>query len=134
MIVLLYASALLGRLDRSDTTTAQKTHMKQPNACVLFPGFNTFGHGAERDEFPFTGQVRPNLSKHLQLLCTRIYSRYSHETTGTLKSGASQGHECLSWIPQRNKSGDIIGGEEKHDTYHFPPIKSILFYAQDNKV
>ncbi|KAF9818386.1 hypothetical protein SFRURICE_017808, partial [Spodoptera frugiperda] len=29
----------------------------------------------------------------LQLLFTRIYSRYNHENTGTLKSGAFQGHE-----------------------------------------
>ncbi|CAH0698359.1 unnamed protein product [Spodoptera exigua] len=41
----------------------------------------------------FMGQALCSLPKPLQLLCTRIYSRYNHENTGTLKSGASQGHE-----------------------------------------
>ncbi|KAF9803305.1 hypothetical protein SFRURICE_007151 [Spodoptera frugiperda] len=45
-------------------------------------------------------------------------------------SGAFQGNE-LSWIPQRNKSEDVIRGEEKeNDSFHFLRVISVISHPE----
>uniref|UniRef100_A0A2H1VJV6 SFRICE_002697 n=1 Tax=Spodoptera frugiperda TaxID=7108 RepID=A0A2H1VJV6_SPOFR len=64
-----------------------------------------------------------------------ICSRYNHENTGKLMSGASQGHEQLSWIPQRNKSEHIIRGEVSNFSarYHHCRAGSYTLHGDGTK-
>uniref|UniRef100_A0A2H1VBX2 SFRICE_016618 n=1 Tax=Spodoptera frugiperda TaxID=7108 RepID=A0A2H1VBX2_SPOFR len=76
-----------------------RSHLNQNQAtyCPLFPQSSPNDYTSQGWQQPAYSDCRRHLSGHqsisppqppipLQLLCTRIYSRYNHANTGTLKS------------------------------------------------